>query len=156
MNARGKHGDPAILRPKAGTRSSLRRAPAKTYQQSSSRGYDSPEIDQIRESLMETPDFTGIEMPKLIKVQENNNEYLSYCIQNRMYEEAKKSQQLNLYLSREIQMQSRELEAFLATSATNQKFAKSKQENSKSYVFFMVQKHLELIKMLLPLILLDY
>lgn len=136
MNARGKHSEPAILRPKAGARSSMRRAPAKTHQQQTSKGYDTPEIDQIREQLMEYPDFTGIEMPKLIKVQENNNEYLSYCIQNRMYDEAKKSQQLNLYLSREIQMQSRELEAFLQQTATSQKFAKSQQENKKSYVFF--------------------
>ena len=124
-----------ILRPKTNHSSSLRRGPKKTFV-SSSRSAFSQEIDELREKLIENPDFSGIEMPKLIQLQENTQRYISVCVQEKRYNDTKKVQNFDTLLTAEIQRQSAELDHFLQTQTARTKFEKSK-EITRTYVFFL-------------------
>lgn len=124
-----------ILRPKTNNSSSLRRGPKKTFT-STSRSAFSPEIDDLREKLIENPDFSGIEMPKLIQLQENTQRYISVCVQEKKYNDAKKNQNFETMLTAEIQRQSAQLDRFLQTQTARTKFEKSK-EITRTYVYFI-------------------
>ena len=127
-----------ITKPNKGNSSTLRRGPKKTYN-APSNNTNSKEIDELRERLIENPDFTGIEMPKLLLLQENTYKHIQFCIQNQFYNQAKIEQDFDDKLRKEISRQSNELERYMQQQTSRSKASETK-FTPKAYVFLMKKR----------------
>ena len=123
-----------IARPNAGNNSTLRRGPRKTYS-STSRTANPQELDELRDKLIDNPDFSGIEMPKLIQLEQNTQEHIQHLIQNKFYNQAKLEQNFLEQLRYEIKQQSGELERYMQKETSRSKTSQVKL-TPKAYVFF--------------------